>query len=165
MGRQAVSGGRQELGFAAWQICSAQEGWGHPVRGAVYFAQQNCYFVFCFSINLPQPLERLVPASHALVISSPGTQGNFASAGTSGTAKSYYCSDLLSNNCLYCKPSGKFQTSSQNTSETNKLGSIWKQHSFMGVCQGDTGLQINLQSESIDSSPFTPGMELAQCLS
>lgn len=128
-------------------------------------AQQNCSFVFCYSINLLQPLERLGPASHAFVISSTGIQGNCACAGISGTAKSYYCSDLLSNNCLYCKASGKFQTSSQNTSETNKLGYIWKQHSFMGSCQGDTGLQINLQSESIDSSPFSPGMKLAQCLS
>lgn len=38
MGRQAVTGGSQELGSAAWHICSAQERWGDPVGGVCVLA-------------------------------------------------------------------------------------------------------------------------------
>lgn len=118
------------------------------------------FFVSCSSINFLKTSSKVSTWPSCFHI-SPLMSRNFAYSGYQAQQRSKYCSDPLSNNCIYCKLSGKFQTSSQNTSETNKLGYIWKQHFFMGACQESTGFQINLQSKYVDFSSFTPGMKLA----
>lgn len=118
------------------------------------------FFVSCSWINFLKTSSKVSTWPSCFHI-SPLMSRNFAYSGYQAQQRSKYCSDPLSNNCIYCKLSGKFQTSSQNTSETNKLGYIWKQHFFMGACQESTGFQINLQSKYVDFSSFTPGMKLA----
>lgn len=113
------------------------------------------FFVACSWINSLEISSKVSTWIPCFCISPWMSQGKFCLY--QAQQRSNYYFDPLSNNCIYCKMSGKFQTSSQNTSETNKLGYAWKQHFFMGACQGDTEFQINLQSKSIDFSAFTPG--------